>query len=121
MLSVVTAITGLLGTIGTSWIEKRKIKAEGKIKIESAKIEAKVRKVDNLHTLDQKSVSDMRFSWKDEFWTIILSIPAIGCFIPGGAEIMVEGFKALELMPEFYQYWLGVAVLTAFGIRIVKR
>ncbi len=62
-----------------------------------------------------------RHSWKDEFWTIVLAIPAIGCFIPGGAIYMTEGFEALAQMPDFYQYWLGVAVLTAFGIRIVKR
>lgn len=60
-------------------------------------------------------------SWKDEYWTIILSIPCILVFFPDMVPHIKAGFNALEDMPEFYQYWLGVAILTSFGIRIVKR
>ena len=60
----------------------------------------------------------MRYSWKDEYWTIVLSIPAIACFHPDAVPHIEAGFEALKQMPEFYQYWLGICVLTSFGLRI---
>ena len=62
-----------------------------------------------------------KYSWKDEFWTIILAIPLVLCFIPSMVPIVNAGFAALQEMPEFYQYWLGVAILTSFGIKFTKR
>ncbi len=62
----------------------------------------------------------MRYSWKDEYWTVVLSIPAIACFFPLAAPHIEQGFLVLKGMPEYYQYWLGVCVLTSFGLRIKK-
>jgi hypothetical protein len=62
----------------------------------------------------------MRYSWKDEYWTIVLSIPAIACFFPAASPHIEQGFLVLKSMPEYYQYWLGVCVLTSFGLRIKK-
>ena len=60
-------------------------------------------------------------SWKDEYWTVILSIPCVLVFFPDMVPHIKAGFIALEDMPVFYQYWLGVAILTSFGVRVVKR
>lgn len=60
-------------------------------------------------------------SWKDEYWTVILSIPCVLVFFPDMVPHIQAGFEALESMPEFYQYWLGVAVFTSFGVRVAKR
>ena len=55
-------------------------------------------------------------SWKDEFWTIILSIPI---FMVGYAIAMNDvsvidrvdaGFQALSQFPEWYQYLLFIAI-----------
>jgi hypothetical protein len=62
----------------------------------------------------------MRYTWKDEYWTVVLSIPAIACFFPQAAPHISEGFTVLKTMPEFYQYWLGICVLTSFGLRLKK-
>jgi len=62
-----------------------------------------------------------KHSWKDEFWTIILSVPLILCFFPAMVPVVQEGFEALKGMPDFYQYWLGVAILSSFGVRLAKR
>ena len=56
-------------------------------------------------------------SWKDEYWTIVLSIPAILCFVPGMVEHVRAGFDALGGMPGWYQWMLGIAVGAAFGYR----
>ncbi len=65
-------------------------------------------------------VGGMQHSLKDEYWTIVLSIPAIACFFPAAAPHIEQGFVVLTTMPEFYQYWLGICVLTAFGMRLKK-
>jgi hypothetical protein len=62
----------------------------------------------------------MQHSWKDEYWTIVLSIPVIAGFFPAAAPHIEEGFRVLGSMPEFYRYWLGICVLTAFGMRMKK-
>jgi hypothetical protein len=116
-MSLSSIITGLISPV-TGFFSKRH---DNRTAIKQQQIGRIENADDKLAEWERIQAESGLHSWKDEFWTIILSIPAIGCFIPGGAEIMVEGFAALELMPEFYQYWLGVAVLTAFGIRIIKR
>jgi len=61
-------------------------------------------------------------SWKDEFWTIVFSIPLIlvfygAMFEPNIIERVNEAFKALESLPDWYQYLLFMAVSASFGIR----
>lgn len=109
--------SGIISPITNLFVKRN----DNKTKIKQQQINRLENAEDKVAEWEKIQAESGSHSWKDEFWTIVLSVPAIGCFIPGGAEIMIEGFKALEIMPEFYQYWLGVAVLTAFGIRIVKR
>ena len=57
-------------------------------------------------------------SWKDEWLTILFSIPLVLVFTGDwGREIVANGFVALETMPEWYQYTLGVIVAASFGVR----
>ena len=56
-------------------------------------------------------------SWKDEYLTIVLSIPIIMAFIPGLDTIVHNGFAQLEAMPEWYQLSLGAVIAASFGIR----
>jgi len=55
--------------------------------------------------------------WKDEFWTIVLSIPLIGVFFPGWVDVFIAGFEALERTPEWYRWAVAVAIGSAFGVR----
>jgi hypothetical protein len=57
-------------------------------------------------------------SWKDEWLTILFSIPLILAFCGDwGREVVSEGFTALEAMPSYYQYTLGVIVSASFAVR----
>lgn len=90
----------------------------------TAVIQQKVQRVMNADNKEAELAlilsEGMKFSWKDEYWTIVLSIPAIACFFPAAAPHVREGFRVLETMPQFYQYWLGICILTAFGMRMRK-
>ena len=57
-------------------------------------------------------------SWKDEWLTILFSVPLVLCFTgEWGRQTVSDGFAALESMPEWYQYTLGVIVAVSFGVR----
>ena len=60
-------------------------------------------------------------SWKDEWLTILFSIPLILAFIPGMEEVVANGFAQLQAMPTWYQYSLGVIVAASFGVRSATR
>ena len=61
-------------------------------------------------------------SWKDEYLVILFSIPLILCFMgEWGRDIVEQGFRALETMPEWYQVTLGCIVAASFGIRSVTK
>jgi hypothetical protein len=56
-------------------------------------------------------------SWKDEYLVLLFSIPLILCFTGDwGRTTVAEGFTALEQMPEWYQYTLGVIVASSFAV-----
>ena len=61
-------------------------------------------------------------SWKDEWLTILFSIPLILSFCGDwGRQVTEQGFLALEAMPSWYQYTLGVIVAASFGVRSATR
>ncbi len=96
-------------------------RSDNKTRIKEKNIDRLVNSEDKMAEWENIQAEGAKYSWKDEFWTVILAIPMIGCFIPGGEIIMTSGFMALENMPTFYQYWLGIAVLSAFGVKLAKR
>lgn len=62
-------------------------------------------------------------SWKDEWFTILLSMPIVSIIygvVMNDAEVIDRvglAFTQLNSLPEWYQYLLFVAVFASFGIR----
>jgi hypothetical protein len=65
---------------------------------------------------DQLMAEGSKNSWKDEFWTIVLAIPAVLVFLPSMSAHIAQGFAVLETMPDWYKAALGVAISAAFGV-----
>jgi hypothetical protein len=110
--------------MGREWLEgRRKIKqakVEGEIKVVEARTEATIEyaKTEQGIRADWNKLSIENAGWKDEWFTILLSIPMVLCFIPGGAQYVEAGFTALrETTPEWYQYAFLVAVASSFGFK----
>lgn len=122
MLNVLLpAISSLAGT----WLEGKveKTKAETGAKVAKAKAEAVImeKKATGEIDWDIAMAEGSKHSWKDEWLTILFSIPLILAFVPGMEEIVANGFQQLEQMPEWYQYSLGVIVAASFGVRSATR
>lgn len=109
-------ISELVG-LGREWIT-------GKQKIKAAKVEAEskviVNSAENLADWEKIQAKNAGDSWKDEYWTVVLSIPVILCFVPFMVEYIEAGFVALSSTPDWYQYLIGAAILSSFGIRVGK-
>ena len=118
---MISLIIGTLGTLAKSFLKRKEIKAEGKAKLEQAQADGKVKriqaKLDYDARYDSIAAEGMKHSWKDEYWTIVLSIPAIGCFIPGLTGYVQEGFKVLATCPVWYQTCLVGVIAASFGLK----
>jgi hypothetical protein len=125
MLPILGAIIGpiikTIGSLGTSWLENRKAKAAGKIAITNAKIAARVKKEEAKANMDLSAMDNMRFSWKDEYLVILLTMPLIACFIPGLADYVAAGFDILKYnTPDWYKWALSGMIAATFGLRTWK-
>jgi len=117
-------ITNHIANMGASYMRRKEVEAQGRIDLEMAKAHAKAEVMITKLTADiewEKSMADStRFSWKDEFWTIVLAIPLIGAFVPGVVQIMEDGFNVLAMMPQWYGIAVGAAISAAFGKNVIQ-
>ena len=110
-------VTELAGTWLNGKVESTK--AQAATKVAKAKAEAVImeKKATGEIDWDLEMAKGSSNSWKDEWLTILFSIPLILAFIPGMEEVVANGFAQLNAMPEWYQYSLGVIVAASFGVR----
>ena len=94
-------------------------KADEKKAIQKRKINA----IQNDANWEEKMASATEKSWKDEWFSILLSLPLLGVAYsvvmndPTIIQRVNEGFAALNQLPEWYQYLLFIAVSASFGLK----
>jgi hypothetical protein len=110
---MIPVISGIV-SLGQTWLEGRnkkiaaKAEAEAKVLISSAESAA---------DWDRIQAQNAGNSWKDEWLTLLFSVPLVMAFIPGAVDYVNAGFAVLENMPSWYQYTLSVIVAASFGVR----
>ena len=114
-------LIGPVADLASTWLNGKveEKKAQAKTNVARAEAEAIVmqKKATGEIDWDLEMAKGSSSSWKDEWLTILFSIPLILAFIPGMEEIVANGFAQLNKMPEWYQYSLGVIVAASFGVR----
>jgi uncharacterized membrane protein AbrB (regulator of aidB expression) len=108
-------------------------KLKGKRELEKAKVESKLRVNEavttaNIDLAQAKQFADIKWeeaqvqaagtSWKDEWFTVIISIPLVLVFVPFMVPHVLAGFEALEQTPEWYQLCVLIAIGSSFGVRV---
>jgi len=115
----VNILAGILGSVA----DVGKTYLTNKAAVKAAKHEATMSTIQNDADWESKMADASASSWKDEFFTIILSAPIffIGYSIAVDDPTIVvrvkDGLNALSELPEWYQYLLFIAVSASFGIR----
>ena len=130
------AILGFVMNPIEKWLEgraaKRKIEAEIALELARAKAQTKIAEATaQAEIARRKATADVDWeriwseqaakSWKDEYWTVYLSIPAAMCFIPGLQKYALEGFQILAMTPDWYKAAFLTAISAAFGLRALTK
>ena len=122
---MIQSIIGPLTELAGGWLNAKTQaqQANAKLKLTEAEAKAKilVSKETSVQDWERIMAQGSQNSWKDEWLTIIFSIPLVMCFIPGMEDIVSNGFAGLNELPEWYQYTLGVIVAASFGVRSASK
>ena len=66
---------------------------------------------------DTNAQQDMKTSWKDEYLTLLFSVPLILAFFPQTQEAVLKGFETLSKTPDWYMMLVMGIVAAVFGLR----
>jgi hypothetical protein len=96
---------------------------KGRAEQQKAIQQRKIQAIQNDANWEDKMADATKNSWKDEWFSLILSAPLIAVAYSvamDDTEIiarMNEAFAALNALPEWYQYLLFIAVTASFGVK----
>jgi hypothetical protein len=114
---------GLVSPITTYLGRRQEIQSAeqtAKLAVISFKVQAYENRLTNAQAGDIKweNTSIENSGWKDEYWTLVISIPAILCFCgPRASQIVTDGFLALQGCPEWYKWCMLISVSSAYGYK----
>ena len=119
---MIQAFIGPVASLASSWLDATTTKqaAEAKLKLTEAEAKAKILLSEKTSVADWERImaEGSQNSFKDEWLVGLFSIPLVLSFCgEWGRDIVSNGFAALEAMPDWYQYTLGVIVAASFGVR----
>jgi hypothetical protein len=132
MLAVLAGFIPDLISAGKDYVARkqsiRKVKTEGAVRLEEAKVTATIKRIETLDTadnsLDMLSVKDR--GYKDDYLLLITTAPLVLLFVAPVLSVdsvtelqdaVLNGFKALEQTPEYYWYALAIIYIDTFGFR----
>lgn len=113
------ALIGPIAGVVKEWLNN-------KAEVNRAKHEATVQAIKNDGNWEDIQARNSGTSWKDEWWTVVLSIPllAVGVAVAIDDMTIVDrvhaAFATLGTLPDWYQYLLFVAICASFGIKGVN-
>lgn len=119
--SLITGVFGGVVDIFKGSQELKKVKEEGRISIERAKTEGQIAKMQAQHKAetdyDVEALRQQQYSWKDEWLTLVFTLPFICSFIPGIQEYVAQGWTYIPSVEQWYPILLVGIVASTFGLR----
>ncbi|OOF25718.1 hypothetical protein [Salinivibrio sp. IB872] len=121
-----TAISAIIsGAIG--WFrdkaEAKQRRAERKDRIEEAKTQAAIKRVENgdHHAADLDLISLKTRGIKDDVIVFLWITPIVMSFVPSAVDDMRAGFTVLASLPEYWWYGGALIFIDTFGFRRLLR
>lgn len=119
---MIQALIGPLAELAGGWLKGKADKQAAAANLALVEAEAKAQIMKSAATSEADwnriMAQGSQSSWKDEWLTLLFSIPLILSFCgETGRKIVEDGFAALDTMPAWYSYTLGCIVAASFGIR----
>ena len=120
MLGLISPLVGLVSSFVKGKQDLAKVKQKAKLVTITADAEVKRKVASGEIAWDNKMADASANSWKDEYLTILVSIPLILAFV-GYEDVVMRGFTALEAMPDFYKTAVGVVFAASFGVKAMTK
>ena len=108
MLGLIKTLVGVGGTFLQGKMDNKKAEIEGR----NNAIQEKLKQSGTWDEIHAKNSGE---SWKDEWFTLLFSIPLVLAFIPSAVPYVERGFIVLDLMPDWYKQALAVLVAASVG------
>ena len=108
MLGLIKTLVGVGGTFLQGKMDNKKAEIEGR----NNAIQEKLKQSG---TWDEIHAKNRGESWKDEWFTLLFSIPLVLAFIPSAVPSVEQGFRVLDMMPDWYKQALAVLVAASVG------
>ena len=122
MFNPLNLISSAIEAVGGYFRDGQKIKAAVSVRKDELKkldLEAKIKtataSVENDIKMDEGARANA--GWMDDISFYVFLAPAILAFFPGMVEHVKNGFAVLATMPEWYQYALGMMLISVWGYR----
>ena len=128
LVSIFEPIINIVKEPINEWQKRKTLEVEIKDKDKERQHELNIKKIDVANELakqgiqieadwDTNAQQDMKTSWKDEYLTILFSVPLILAFIPATQESILKGFETLNKTPDWYMMLVMGIVAAVFGLR----
>ena len=114
--SLISPIAELAG----GYLNNKKEQAVAKQKLNIAKIEAQVTKVQTDANWEADAIKASDNSWKDELWTVFFVLMIGACFVPAAQPYIEDGFRFLrEDCPDWLSYGILASIAASFGLKSI--
>ena len=113
-------LVGLGSQVVSGYLETKKAKAENKLTEIKAKTDILNKQIKGDIEYDIEAIKGGKDSLKDEWLTLLFSIPLVLAFIPGCEDIVSRGFEALDKCPTWYKAAVSAMIASVFSLRGAK-
>jgi len=112
----------MIGTLLSSVSSLASSYIEGKTAIQKAEATIRMKEATGEIDWDLAAMRASQGSWKDEWLTLLFSIPLVLSFMgEWGRGIVADGFTTLAGMPQWYHIALGAIVSASFATRSASK
>lgn len=118
-MNIFSGVLSFLSEPVTQYLKNKSRKEELQSAIDQKQLELVSQAESYEHLWEIEQIRSGFHSWKDEYVTLVISIPAILSFVC--PTTVLSGFKALEASPEWYQYTFLSVMLAAVGINMTSK
>ena len=117
---MLNALIGLGTQVVSGYMETKKAKAENNLTAIKANTEVLNKQIKGEIDFDIEAIKGNKDSLKDEWLTLLFSIPLVLAFIPGCEDIVARGFEALDKCPTWYKEAVSAMIASVFSLRGAK-
>ena len=100
---ILKPLVGVAGDVVKGFVEKKKLQSEQKLTKIKAETSLMEKQIKGEMDWDIEGIKNTKGSWKDEYLTILFSIPLLLCFLPFTVDYVERGFEALSKTPDWYK------------------